>query len=226
MRLFDRILDYGHRMGVVALALVMVLTMSVAMAGCSQQSDIQKVLALLPEVEGITNSVAAIVAAADPAISMPVQASLAIIDASFATVQGILTTYENNLNSAPQSVLADLDAAIAAIQANLSSIEAQIPGLSAVIVMGINIGLSALQAIIGLIASLLPASAAAALFPKAFRALSGAGVAFGIPAVSVPSPRQFAKAYNAKMDAAGFKSNKKAHLHVPWMHIGPVPVMP
>jgi hypothetical protein len=226
MKLFDKILNYGHKAGVAALCLVLLLTVSVGLAGCTQQSAITKVLALLPTVEGITNSIGAIVAGADPAIALPVQASLAIVDASFATVQGILTTYENNLNSAPQSVIADLDAAIAAIQTNLSAIEAQIPGLSAVIVMGINIGLSALQAILGLIAGLLPASAAAALFPKAFKSLSAAGVSFGVSNLAIPTPRQFAKDYNAKMDAAGFKSNKKAHLHIPWVHVGPVPVLP
>jgi hypothetical protein len=63
-------------------------------------------------------------------------------------------------------------------------------------------------------------------FPKSFQALSAHRVAFGV-VVSVPSPRQFAQDYNAKMDAAGLKGNKKAHLHIPWAHhfLG-MPVLP
>jgi hypothetical protein len=222
-RIFNVILDLGHKGGVIALALVLVLSVSVGMAGCSQQADIERVLKLLPTVEGITNSIGAVVAGADPAIAMPVDAALAVIDTSFATVEGILTTYESNLNAAPQSVLDDLDAAIAAIQSNLSSIEAQIPGLSAVIILGINVGLSALQTILGFVASLLPASVAAKLFPKAFMALSAAHVAFGVKAV-IPSPRDFTKSYNARIDAVGFKSNKKAHVPVPHLHVLGMPV--
>ena len=224
----NRILNYGYKSGTVTLALVLLFTMSVGLAGCNQQADIQKVLNLLPTVQGITNSIGAIVAGADPAIAMPVDAALVIVNTSFATVEGILKTYQNNLNSAPQSVINDLDAAIAAIQSNLVSIEGQIPGLSAAIIAGINVGLSALEAILGFVASLLPAPVAAKLFPKAFAALHNSGVAFGTNAV-IPAARPFAQTFNANMDSVGngaFRSNKKAHIHVPWHRVLGVPVMP
>jgi hypothetical protein len=224
-RLFNRILDYGHRAGVVALSFVMVFTMSVALAGCNQQADIAKVLAVLPTVEGIVNSVGSIVAGADPVIAVPVDAALATVDASFAVVEGILKTYQSNINAAPQSVIATLDAAIAAIQANLTTIQGLIPGLSAVIIAGISVGLTALESILSLVASLLPPSVASSLFPKSFKVLSGAKIVFGTH-VAIPSPRSIAKDYNARIDAAGFKSNKKAHLHVPWIHLMSVPVLP
>ena len=229
------IINGGYKGGTLALCLVMLFTMTVGLAGCNQQQDIQRVLNLIPTVEGITNSVGSLVASVDPAIAVPVNASLAIVDASFATVKGILTTYENDLSSAPQSVIATLDAAIAAIQANLSAIqvnlsaiEAQFPGLSAVIVAGISVGLSALEAILGYIANLVPASVAAKLFPKSYKLMAQRGVTFGAMS-TVPSDREFVKSYNSKLDAVAggtFKKNKKAHLHTPWIHVGPVPVLP
>lgn len=222
------LINGGYKGGTLVLCLVMLFTMTVGLAGCNQQTDIQRVLNLIPTVEGITNSIGSLVASVDPAIAVPVNASLAIVDASFATVKGILTTYENNLSSAPQSVIATLDAAIAAIQTNLSAIEAQFPGLSAVIVAGISVGLSALEAILGYLANLLPASVATKLFPKSYKALAGRGITFGAMS-TVPSDREFVKSYNNKIDAVAggtFKKNKKAHLHTPWIHVGPVPVLP
>jgi len=224
----NKIINGGYKGGTIAMCLVMLFTMTVGLAGCNQQQDIQRVLNLIPTVEGITNSVGSLVASVDPAIAVPVNASLAIVDASFATVKGILTTYENDLSSAPQSVIATLDAAIAAIQANLSAIEAQFPGLSAVIVAGISVGLSALEAILGYIANLVPASVAAKLFPKSYKLMAQRGVTFGAMS-TVPSDREFVKSYNSKLDAVAggtFKKNKKAHLHTPWIHVGPVPVLP
>ena len=224
----NKIINGGYKGGTIAMCLVMLFTMTVGLAGCNQQQDIQRVLNLIPTVEGITNSVGSLVASVDPAIAVPVNASLAIVDASFATVKGILTTYENDLSSAPQSVIATLDAAIAAIQTNLSAIEAQFPGLSAVIVAGISVGLSALEAILGYIANLVPASVAAKLFPKSYKLMAQRGVTFGAMS-TVPSDREFVKSYNSKLDAVAggtFKKNKKAHLHTPWIHVGPVPVLP
>lgn len=227
-RIFDVLVNLGHRAGTVALAAVMFFVMTVGLAGCNQQADITKVLAILPTVEGITNSIGAAVAGVDPAIAVPVNMALATVDTSFAVVEGILKTYQGNLNSAPQSVLNDLDAAIAAIQSNLVAISGQIPGLSAAILAAVNVGLTALQAVLGFVASLLPAPVAAALFPKSYHLLVKAGVVFGTHA-AVPSARSFAKSYNAQIDAVAggvFKSNKKLHVHVPWVRVAGLPVMP
>jgi hypothetical protein len=195
----------------------------VPMVGCSAASDIAKVLALLPTIEGIAQTVATVIAGIDPAVGVPIQTALGLITTAFSVVESVISTYKENIAGIPQSVLADLDAAIAAIQTNISNIENLFPNLSVAVKAGITIGLEAFNTILKLVASLIPAPVVAAKLPRTYAALSARGFAFGVQVTVIPSRREFAQSYNSKMDAAGFK---KAHIHVPWVTMFGIPVAP
>jgi hypothetical protein len=183
--------------------------------GCNASTDLQKVLALLPTVEAIGNSVLSVVAAIDPAIGVPVKAAVTIIESSFTIVEGIIKAYQTNIAGMPPSVLNDLDAAIAAISSEMNAIESQFPNISPGIASAISIGLAAFQTILGLIAALLPAPVAAQMFPRAFSSLAQRHITIGISAGAIPTPRAFAQNYNARIKNAG---HPEAQIHVPWKY--------
>jgi hypothetical protein len=188
---------------------------ALVLEGCTAEATINKVLALLPTVSGIANTIGGVISAVDPALSLPITMALGAITAAFAIVKGILTQYESNLGSAPQTVLQTLDNAIASVESQIASIEALFPNLSAVVKAGIEIGLSAFQTILGFIASLIPAPVAQSMFPRASAALNAnhVALAFGV-AVTVPSHKEWARTYNSRMTASGWR-DKKCHLSVP-----------
>lgn len=203
----------GHLVGG-AVALAVVGSGAISLTGCDQTSVINKVLALLPTVNGIVDTAGDIVSALDPAIALPITTALGFVDAGFKVIENILTQYEANLSAAPNSVWQELDNAVASIEAQISTIEGFFPKLTAIVKAGIQVALTAFQTLLGYIASLMPAPLASAVTPRAFAALNARSIQFGV-SVSVPSRRQFAKQYNANMDAAGWKGYKKCHIHVP-----------
>ena len=186
-----------------------------ALQGCNSSTDLQKVLALLPTVEAIGNSVLDVVATIDPALGVPIKAAVAIIEASFTIVQSIIKTYQNNIAGMPPSVLNDLDAAIAAISSQLGNIEAQFPNISPAVASAISIAVAAFQTILSLIAALLPAPVAAQMFPRSFALLAQRHITIGIASGPIPTPREFAENYNQRIKNAGFKH---ATVHVPWKY--------
>lgn len=204
----------GHLVGGAA-ALALVSGGAVMLSGCpSQTSVINEVLKLLPTISGIAQTVGNIVGGLDPALALPIATALGIITAAFTVIQTVLTQYEQNLSAAPNSVWQTLDDAVASIEAQISSIEALFPKLSEIVKAGVQVALGAFQSILGFIASLMPAPMARLSTPKAYASLNSRGIAFGV-AVQVPSRRQFAKTYNASMDAAGLKGQHGVHIHVP-----------
>jgi hypothetical protein len=186
------------------------------MWACSQSSVVGKILALLPTVEAIANTVANVLVAVDPAIGTIVKTALGVIETSFTLVQNIIKAYQNNIAGMPTTVLNELDAAISAISSQIANIEAQFPTLPALVIAGISAGLGAFQTILTLIASIIPAPTAAQSFPRTFAALSPRGVRFGVEVTAVPSPQDVAKTYNDKVVRAGFP---QAKVHVPWAHV-------
>jgi phage-related protein len=190
-------------------------TSALSLVGCSAGSVVQKVLALLPTIEAIANTIASVLAAVDPGIGTAIKAALAIVETSFTIVQNIIKQYQSNIAGMPSTVLNDLDAAIAAIQTQITQIEAQFPNLPVLVVTGINVGLAAFQTILTLIAALIPAPAAAAAFPKAYAKLSARGIKFGVTPAFIPTPRELAQSYNHDIKQAGFP---QAQVHVPWNH--------
>jgi hypothetical protein len=193
------------------------------MEGCSATTDLQLVLKLLPTVGGIVLVVGNLVAALDPGIGSVIGSALSIVGASFSDIQAIIAKYKTNIAGMPATTLERLDGLIAAVASQMTVIEGQFHGISAALAAGINVGLAAFQAILGYLGAILPTPVAAARFPKAFAAMSARGVKFGAAMISIPSERAFAKDFNSKMDAAGFHGN---HIHVDWVHLGPVPIAP
>ena len=216
MRIFKKALEF---LSVGAIGLMLAFVPAVALTGCSASSDLQKVLALLPTIEEVSNSVLTVVATLDPALGAPIKLAVQGVEAGLQEAGQIITAYQSNIANMPDTVVAKLDALIAAIQSNLESIQQAFPQLPSIVVAGITVGLLAFQSILSLIASIVPAEAAMLMFPKSFKALSLHGVMFGVQSGPIPSPREFAKDYNQKISQAGFKS---ARIHVPWiMHVIP-----
>lgn len=191
--------------------------------GCATQADITKILNLLPMIGGIVTTVGTVLASVDPAIALPITMALAIVKASFAIIEGILTQYQSNIPGIPQTILGTLDAAAAAIGSALTSIEALFPNLSASVKSALGVAIATFQAVLGFIASLIP-SVMASSFPKAAAMFSARHITIGA-SVIIPTARAFAQNYNAKMDKAWGK-DKKCHIHVPWVKWGDVPVAP
>lgn len=204
-------------------AVVALCGATMQLSGCDVAADLAKVLALLPAVGEIANTIATVIAGIDPALGVPIQVALGIITTSFAILQNVITTYQANIAGIPYSVLGDLDAAIEAIETQIVNIEAMFPKLSAAVKSGITIGLGAFETILKLLASLIPKQTAAQMLPKSFRKFAGRGVEYGVTVTVIPTRREFATSYNHKMDAAGYKH---AHIHVPWVKVLGVPVMP
>ena len=214
-----------YRAGVLALCVLLVLTVTVGLSSCTSQqiqTDIQKVLILLPAVSGIANAAGNIVAAVDPGIALPVKIALGLITGGFTIVDGILTTYQTNLASIPNSTLAQLDGALAAIGSNMSAIEAQYGQLPQNIIAGLTASLASLQVILALIGVILPAPVAAMLFPRASASMAARGIRVGA-SMPIPTKRAFIQDFNSRITRAGFP---KERLHTPWVHAGPVPVWP
>lgn len=204
-------------------AAAVALGSTLELAGCSASTDLEKVLALLPTVGEIAASVGSVIAAVDPGIGTLISAALKIIGASFTEIQNIVSAYQSNIAGMPPTIINKLDAAVAAVSSELSAIEAQIPGVPAIVAVGINVGLAAFQAILGYLAAVIPAPVAAANLKVSYPLLSAQGVRFGVAVVNIPTPRQFAESYNSKIGNAGFS---KARIHVPWIRVKGIPVLP
>ena len=217
MQMERRLFIINSAKGMLAIKVLGVATLggaAISMSGCDQATTIAKVLKILPTVQGIVDVAGTIVETADPAIALPVTASLGVIDASFKIIQGVLTTYESNLATAPAGVIGTIDNAISSIETEITNIESFFPNLSPLDKAGIQVALESFETILGYIASLLPAAAASATFPKAYASLAQHKHKFGV-AVSVPSKRDFAKSFNSNIDAAGWKGQKHVHISVP-----------
>lgn len=194
--------------------------------GCSADTALEEVLALLPTVGEIIDVIGTGIATLDPGIGSAIGAALQIIGTSFTQIQTIIDTYKTDVAGIPPTLLNELDAAISAIMTQITAIEGEIPGLPTIVALGINVGLSAFQAILGYLGAIIPAPVASLSFPRSYAMALNRGVKFGgMPgAMSViPSERAFATNFNTRMDNAGWKN---AHIHVDWLRFRGVPILP
>lgn len=216
--LFDRKVWMG------AFCVFLACVLAISMCGCTAaqiQTDISKVLQLLPSAAGIVTSILTIIAAAKPGAvsssqSQAIATALAAIKTGFTDAQTIVSAYQSNIASMPATILNQLDAAVAAVQSNITTIQSQFPQIPAALVTGINVGLLSFESILGYLAAIIPASVASMTMPQSYRAMSQAGVVFGTGKITIPSRREFARGYNDKIKAAGFSKVKNATIHVPW----------
>lgn len=207
-----------------AFCVFMIGMLAIFMVGCSLsqvQTDITKVLQLLPTIGDIATSILAIVAAAksgtiSSAVSQTIATALTAVKTGFTDAQTIISAYQSNIAAMPATVLNQLDAAVAAVQSNITTIQSQFPQLPAALVAGINVGLLSFEAILGDLAAIIPASVASTLLPRSFQALSSGGIVFGTGKAVIPTHRDFARSYNDKIKTAGFSKVKGATIHVPW----------
>jgi hypothetical protein len=204
----------GHLSTGALLASVGVLDMQ--MFSCTPSTVVSKILALLPTVEAIANTVANVLVAVDPAIGTLVKVALGILETSFTEIEAIIKQYQTNIAGMPPTTLNKLDALIEAISTQIANIEAQFPNLPPLVVAGISAGLAAFETILNLIASIIPAPAAASLLPRAYAKCSARGIKFGVQVGVVPTPRELALSYNERVRNAGFP---QATVHVPWNHV-------
>jgi len=201
-----------------------VVAMGGGTAGCSAETDLEKVLALLPTVGDIIDVVGEGIATLDPGIGTAIGAALTIIGKSFAQIQTIVSTYKSDMAGIPPTLLNELDAAISAVMTEMTAIEGDIPGLPTVVAAGINVGLAAFQSILGYLGAVIPAPVAAAMFPRSYNMAVTRGVRFGTLTV-VPSAREFQKTFNSRIHAAG-AGWKKYSVHVNWVRVGSIPIVP
>lgn len=209
---------------------VLALCICLALTGCTLsqvQTDLQKVIADLPSILQIAGEIIVIVGAVkgDPALTPDLmnqakQAQTAVV-ADLTVIQQVLTAYQSGLATAPASVLTKLDDAIAAIQQNLMALEAAFHVTSPTTQAAIGAVTTAVSAFLLGVVSLIPTPVAAQSFPKSMKLSVLAQSSPGplLPYI-IPTRRALAQGYNGKQPV------KAAHVHVPWMKLGPVPVMP
>jgi len=209
---------------------LLIILLPVGVIGCSVaqiQADIQKIITLIPSFSGIVTSILAILAAAGvKSTAAGTAIATAFSDASTigSDILATIKTYQSNIAAMPATTLSQLDAWIAAFQSELTTIQAQFPQLSTTLVAAINAAIIAGESLLAYLAAVLPAPVAQFALPRSFQALNAAGIRFGAQAaVVIPDQRTYAKAYNARIKAAGYG---KYDVHVNWIHAGPFPVWP
>jgi hypothetical protein len=196
------------------------------MVGCTEAqvaSDVQKVIQDMPTIISIVTSILQIVplvTAAPPNLNADVTTYENKAVAGLNTIQQGLTAYESNLANMPPSVIGQIDSAVQVVQQNLSQIESEFNVTNPTAIAAIGVAVASVNTFLLGVTSLIPASAlAAAPYSQHLRA------AVGSPSGAhyiVPSRRELAKDYNAKIG----KIAPKAKVHVPWVHLGPLPVLP
>ncbi len=188
------------------------------------ESDIQKVIALLPTAVQIAGSILNIVAAAE-GNSTPSSALLATVQNASGQIQTDLTLanslvaqYETDLASAPAGVLGKIDAAIADAQQNMGAILSAVHIANPAVVAAVNSAIASVQTVILALIAILP-PATAALFPKLTASLQSAGIQPGSVKVAVPTPHAYAKSFNndARVVAVQ-KAYPSAKIKVPVPH--------
>lgn len=224
-KFLDRILPYTYRGAILTLCLVLCIVGAVALAGCSTaqvQADIQKVITLLPTAVSIAGSIVAIIAVAQGHSSPGALSQITSLSTEAQTglnlAKDFVSKYQTNLASAPAGVIGQVDAAVATSQQDLSQILSVAHVFDANTVAAVNAAVVSVNTIMLALIAILPA-AAVSLFPKMMASVR--------PNMTVQpqavSARSVAKVYNRKITELGFSS---ARVHVPWFHLGPIPVLP
>lgn len=223
---FGKIRDWGF-----VLMLALVITIVPAVGGCSvsqAETVVQKVIADMPTILNIAESVLAIVGAVKglPAaqasqLSSEATAVEGETVADLKTIQSVLTAYQSGLASAPAGVIAQLDTAVGAINSNLAALETAFHVADSTTQAAIAATVAALSAFLLGVQSLIPAPVAASM-PHVFKALAENGIKAGSGTYIVPSPRQLANGFNASIE----KLAPGAKVRVPWVRLAHVPIWP
>ena len=154
------------------------------LGGCNAtqvESDIQKVIALLPTAVQIAGSILNIVAAAE-GNSAPSSALLATVQNASGQIQTDLTLanslvaqYETDLASAPAGVLGKIDAAIADAQQNMGAILSAVHIANPAVVAAVNSAIASVQTVILALIAILPRLRQPRYFPSSLRRCSPPG---------------------------------------------------
>ena len=139
------------KMSAIATAAIAVSGSTALLTGCDA-SWITTAINDLPTIQGITESILAIVVLGDPAltpaISVAINAAIKLADVALVTTQALIADYKTSPSA---SVLAKIDGALTDLQQNLSQVlqVAQIKNaaLQATIATGISLALSVISAI-------------------------------------------------------------------------------
>ncbi len=194
----------------------------VMLEGCSARSTVSTVIADMPTILNIAQSILAIVAAVQGTPAGGLASLQAQADASekaavtgLQTIQAVLEAYQQDLANAPASALRKISAAVTAINANLTGLETAFRVSDPKTQAAIGAVVTAVSGFLLGVESLVPAAVAAiAGLPQTARAGSAPYV--------MPSARTLAKRFNAAVGPLV----PQAKVHVPWARVGPIPVLP
>jgi hypothetical protein len=201
--------------------LVFVPAVLIGCTGAQIQADVQTILNDMPTVISIVASILQIVplfAAAPQGLASQVTTYEGKAVAALQLIKSDITVYETNLAAMPQSVIGEIDAAVATAQQSLAQIESLLNVANANVVAAIAaVAATANTFFLGLM-TLIPVSALAAA-PYTRHVLESVATPSGYV---IPTARTLAKTYNSRVAHVA----PKARVHVPWVHLGPIPVLP
>lgn len=161
--------------------------------GSGSETTVDEVLADMPVVLDISQSIMVIMSTVfplTPAVVTPTVAYLGQLTGNLKLVETLLEQYRQHLDRAP-----GLDTALATVMGDLgllvSSVTVYGPDLQA----AVGVAAGTIQSIILAVVGLIPAGAAQ-MFPQTSAAIRGKGAMFG-RAKQIPGPRSLARQYNA-----------------------------
>lgn len=207
------------------------LVLATALVGCSiaqVQTVVQQIISDMPTILNIIGSVVAVVGVAK-GLTPAQLASLQAVSTNFTNqasadlslIKTILSSYQNGLGTAPPRVITQLDSAVAAVTSNLTALEAAFHIADPRTQASVGVVVAAVSAFLLGVTSLIPATVMA-WAPRTSQILNAAGITPGSGTYLVPSARKLAQGFNSQIAPVC----PKAKVHVPWLHVGPVPIWP
>lgn len=226
MKLLGKIRDCAF-IALLALCLILV---PVTIAGCTAsqaEAAVQKVIADMPTVLNIAESVLVIVSAAKgmtPAQLATLQGEATNYDnaavTDLKTIDGVLTAYQSGLANASPTILNELDSAVSAVNVNLTNLESDFKIADPASQAAVAAVVGSLGAFLLGVQTLISAPAVAIAMPHTALALKAAGIQPGSGTYAIPSSHKLAKDFNGKVAAI----LPQAKVHVPWMRVPKVEV--